>query len=159
MIEKSSPAPSMPRGIGLSCLFQSCGEWQSAHAASLSTRYFPRAQRSANAPHFVGDERFAVSRSAKHNAALEFATRHRFRRRADEQRIVDRLRTERAEIADFVPERSQKRPYFFFVLKSCVVRANGYFQGPQHRAREIALSRAEVHSGATIFAHFTRPNW
>src|SRR5450755_4090528 len=102
------------------------------------------AKRAADTPHFVGDHCFAVSRSAEHNAALELATGHCFRRGTDEQRIVDRLRTERPEISDFVPERGQKRPYFFFVLKSGVVGTNGYFQGPQHRAREIRLSRAEM---------------
>src|SRR5665213_300845 len=45
-ILKSWPAPSMPGRTGASCLVQSCGEWQSTHAASCSTRYFPRASRS-----------------------------------------------------------------------------------------------------------------
>jgi hypothetical protein len=43
-----------------------------------------------------------------------------------------------------VLERSQKCLYFFFVLKSGVVGTNGYFQGPQNRAREFGLSRAET---------------
>lgn len=65
------------------------------------------AKRAADAPHFIGNHRFTVSRSAEHDAALEFAAGHRFRSRTDEQWIVDRSGAERAEIADFVAERGQ----------------------------------------------------
>jgi len=103
-------------------------------------------KRAADASHFVGDDRFAISRSAEHNATFTLPSRHRFRRGTDEERIVDWVRAERPKITDFVPERSQKCLYFFFVLKSSVIGTDGYFQGPQHRAREIRLSRAEVPS-------------
>jgi hypothetical protein len=40
-----------------------------------------------------------------------------------------------------VLQRSQKCLYFFFVFKPSVVGTDGYFQGPQDRAREFRLSR------------------
>src|SRR5579862_1797086 len=103
------------------------------------------AKGAADAVHLVGDYRFAVSRSAEHDAAFELAAGHRFRRGADEQRIIDRrFGAERAEIFHFVPERRQKRPNFLFVVKSGVIGTNGDLQGPQHMAREIGLSSAEM---------------
>jgi len=62
------------------------------------------AESAANAVHFVGNDRFAVSRSAKNNSAIAFAAGHSLRCRADEQRVVDRFGAERTEIPDFVPE-------------------------------------------------------
>ena len=66
-------------------------------------RFEAPAKGAANAVHFVGDHRFAIPRSAEHDAALAFAARHGFRRGADEKRIIHRVGAERAEILDFVP--------------------------------------------------------
>jgi len=85
------------------------------------------AESATNASYFVGDDRFAVSRSAKNDSAITFTIGHCLRRRANEQRVIDRLCAERTEIQDFVPERSQKCHYFFFVLKSGMIGTEDEF--------------------------------
>ena len=47
---------------------------------------------------FVRGHRFAIARSAKDHAPIAFPARDRFRRRSYEERVVNRLFVERAEV-------------------------------------------------------------
>src|ERR1700740_3206165 len=60
------------------------------------------AKRAAYTAHLVGYDGFPITRSAKHNPALNFTPRYCLRRGANKQRIVHRLFAEGAEVAHFV---------------------------------------------------------
>src|SRR5438034_4671414 len=84
------------------------------------SRFFIPAKRTAHPVHFVGHHSFAVARSTEHDTALTFTARYRFRRRANEKRIIDVVFTEGAEIFHFVPERAEQFFHLFLVAKTGV---------------------------------------
>ena len=77
--------------------------------------------------HFVRHHRFAVARAAEDNPTLAFAARHRFRRRANEKRIIYGLFIKGAEVFYVVSERGEQLLHLFFVTKTGVIRAERNF--------------------------------
>jgi hypothetical protein len=86
-------------------------------------RFFIPAKRAAYAMYFVGYHRFAVARSAEHDSALALTARYRFRRGADEKRVIDWFLIKGAEVFHFVPERAEQVFHLFFVPKTGVICA------------------------------------
>src|SRR5262249_7694580 len=84
-------------------------------------------KRQTNPMHFVRRHRFAIARSAKNDPALAFAARDRFGRRPNEERIIDRLFTERPAIFHFVTERAEQLLHLLFVTETCVIGAERNF--------------------------------
>src|SRR6266404_4093141 len=95
--------------------------------ARQSRDFFVPAQRATYSVDFVRYHRLAVSRSPKDKAALALAPRNRFGCGPDEKGIVHRVLAKRAEIFDFVTERSHKLFHFLFVTKTGVIRAERNF--------------------------------
>src|ERR1700682_1052076 len=87
------------------------------------------AQRAANAADFVRDDGLAVARTSKHDAALAFAAGHGFSRRPYEQRVIDRLGAECAEVMDCMAKSSQENFDFLFVLEAGMVGSNRNLHG------------------------------
>ena len=77
--------------------------------------------------HFVRYHRFAVPRSAEHDSALALTARYRFRRGADEKRVIDRFLIKGAEVFHFVPERAEQFFHLFLVPKTGVIRSERNF--------------------------------
>src|SRR5204862_4352510 len=95
-------------------------------ARKASDLFIPT-QRATNASNLVRSHRFAISRSAKDDAAIAFPLCHRFGRRANEEWIIDWLFTRRAEICHFVTKLSEQFFYFFLVAEARVIRAERDF--------------------------------
>src|SRR6266852_1512583 len=109
------------------------------------------AESAANAADFVGDHGFAVARAAENDAAVELTARDSFRRRANEQGIIHRLRAKRSEIADFVAEAIQKEFDFFFVGEAGVVGGDGDLHARRVSARTRSVKRK---TGSSRPRHF-----
>src|SRR5206468_6469702 len=90
-------------------------------------RLFIPAKCAAQPVHFVRHHRFAIPRSAEHDASFTFTARHRFRRRPDEERIIHRFLAECTEVFHFVPKRSEQFFHFFLVTKTRVICAKRNF--------------------------------
>ena len=90
-------------------------------------RFFIPAKRAAYAMHFVRYHRFAIAGSAEHDPALTLTARYRFRRGADEKRVIDGFFIKGAEVFPFVPERAEQFFHLFLVPKTGVIRAERNF--------------------------------
>jgi hypothetical protein len=77
----------------------------------------------------IGDDGFAVARSAEHDPALVVPDGHGFRDRPDEQGIVHGLSRIRSEIVDVVPRFAKPADDEPFVSKAGVVRTDRDFHG------------------------------
>ena len=80
-----------------------------------------------NALNTVGDDGFAVSRTAQDNPSFEFSSAHCLSNRANKQWIINRFFGMRPEIGDAVAQFLQKVAQLLFVVETCVVGANGNF--------------------------------
>jgi hypothetical protein len=99
-------------------------------------------ESAADAPDTVGDDGFAVARTAENYTALAFTAGDSFGNRTDEQWVIDGGVGEGAEITDFVPKFSKEFPDGFLVLKAGVVRADGDFH--TYDCVRSALTRVEL---------------
>jgi hypothetical protein len=90
-------------------------------------RFFIPAKRAAYAMHFVRHHCFAVPGSAEHDSALALTARYRFRRGADEKRVIDGFLIKGAEVFHFVPERAEQFFHLFLVPKTGVIRSERDF--------------------------------
>src|SRR5438067_1432587 len=63
---------------------------------------FVPTKRATHAVNFVRRHRFSISRSAKHNSALAFAARDRFRRWPDKNGIINRVLAKRSAVFHFM---------------------------------------------------------
>src|SRR6185503_12952736 len=93
------------------------------------------AERAAHAAHAVGGHRLAVARAAEDDAALALPRRHRLRRGADEQRIVDRFLGMRTEVDRLVPALGQQGAQLLLVTKPGVIRGDSDPHGAYASAR------------------------
>jgi len=91
------------------------------------SRFFIPAKRAAYAMHFVRHHRFAIAGPAEDNPALALTARYRFRRGADEKRVIDGFFIKGAEVFPFVPERAEQFFHLFLVPKTGVIRAKRDF--------------------------------
>src|SRR5438128_220369 len=93
----------------------------------MTSRIFTPSKRADHAVHYDRHHGFALARSAKHDPAFTLATRHCFRCRADEKRVVDWFLAEGAEVFHLVPERAEQLFHLLLVLKTGVVCAERNF--------------------------------
>ena len=87
------------------------------------------AERAADAVDLVGDDGFTVAGTAEDNSPITLALRHGFRRRTDEDRVIDRSLVIRTEIPDVMPKTPEHRLDLFLVGKPGVVRRDGDLHG------------------------------
>src|SRR4051812_16631437 len=84
-------------------------------------RLFVPAKRATHTVHLVRYHRLTIARTAEDNAAIALAARDCFRRRANEERIIHRFFTERAEVLHLMPERAEQFFYLLLVTKAGVI--------------------------------------
>jgi len=107
-------------------------------------RFFIPTKRATHAMNLVRYHRFAVARTAEHNATFAFAARDCFRGWANKERVIDRFFTERAEVFSFVSESAEQFSYALFVAKTGVIRAERNF----HYEDLLSRIRAECPEGS-----------
>ncbi len=85
------------------------------------------AKRAAHPAYFIGYNRFAVSRAAKHYASFAFTACHGFRGGSHKSRVINGLSAVSAEIADFMAQAFKERFNSFLVNEACVIASKGDF--------------------------------
>src|SRR5438270_10538903 len=101
---------------------------------------------------FVCHHRLTVARSAKNNPAFAFAARDRFRRRTNEQRIIDRIFAKGSAIFHFMTERGEKLLHLFLVTKTGVIGAEGDFHCCFVKPAALRLSMSILQTRESIWS-------
>ena len=83
---------------------------------------FIPAKGASDPAHFVRRDRLAVTRAAKNNSTFAFSIRDCFRGRPNEERVIDRFITIRAEILHLMSELAEQFLYFLLVVEAGVIR-------------------------------------
>src|SRR6266446_959586 len=109
------------------------------------------AQGAADSADAIGHDSLSVARAAQNNAPVELATAHSLRDWTDKERIIHWRFRVCAEIGYVLAELFEKRPDFFFVLESRVVRADRNFHLLSFDA--IACQTSQQH--ASLFTQKT----
>src|SRR5947208_4155299 len=79
------------------------------------------AQSATRAVHLVCGHRLAIAGAAENNCAIALTADCSLGRGGNELGIIDRIVTERAEVADLVPERIEQLLYLFLETKAGVI--------------------------------------
>ena len=92
-------------------------------------RFKVPAQCAPNSFHPVGNDSFAIARSAQDNSSFAIAARDGLRDGPDKKRVIDGLCGISAEVSHGVTEFLEQVTDLLFVFKACVVRADADFHG------------------------------